>query len=59
MSSKRRLQQLLSFGLASLSNVEKIEGKKLLAVSLCIVNGVIKVNKTFLKSKVNNACTTI
>ena len=50
---------MLSFGLASLSNVEKIEGKKLLAVSLCIVNGVIKVNKTFLKSKVNNACTTI
>ena len=50
---------MLSFGLASLSNVEKIEGKKLLAVSLCIVNGVIKVSKTFLKSKVNNACTTI
>ena len=47
MSSKRRLQQLLSFGLASLSNVEKIDGKKLLAVSLCIVNGVIKVKKHF------------
>ena len=51
---------MLSFGLASLSNVEKIDGKKLLAVSLCIVNGVIKINKKkLLKSKVNNAHTTI
>ena len=34
----------LQKGVASLSNVENIDRKKLLVVSLCIVNGVIRVN---------------